>query len=208
MEFMRRFYGHRATQDARVQLAEQLLEMYKNNSSSTWPWFEDVLSYCNAKLPHALILCGQWMERGEMVDAGLNALTWLVDAQRMGSDHFVPIGSNGFYSRNGDRARFDQQPVEAHATVSACLEAYRMTGEEEWYKEAQRAFDWYLGGNDLHLPVYNPATGGCFDGLSPDRVNQNQGAESTLSFLLSLVELTLAENIIKQPDAEREALAE
>jgi hypothetical protein len=105
----------------------------------------------------------------------------------------VPIGSNGFYQRGGARARFDQQPVEAQAMVSACLAAHRITGDKSWYKEARCAFDWFLGRNDLNLPIYDPTTGGCRDGLHPDRPNENQGAESSLAFLQSVLELRLAE---------------
>jgi hypothetical protein len=105
----------------------------------------------------------------------------------------VPIGSNGFYQKGGERARFDQQPVEAQTMVSACLEAYRITKDKRWHKEARRAFEWFLGRNDLNLPIYDPTTGGCRDGLHPDRPNNNQGAESTLAFLQSLLELRLAE---------------
>lgn len=96
--------------------------------------------------------------------------------------HFVPIGSNGFYQQRGETARFDQQPVEAQTMISACLEAYTMTGDKQWYIEARRAFEWYLGRNDLNLSVYDPTSGGCRDGLHPDRANENQGAESTLAF--------------------------
>ena len=108
--------------------------------------------------------------------------------------HFVPIGSNGFYEQHGNRARFDQQPVEAQSMVSACLEAYRITADDCWYHEAQRAFEWFLGRNDLNLSLYDPTTGGCRDGLQPDRVNENQGAESTLAFLQALLEIQLTEN--------------
>lgn len=201
MEYMRRFYGHRVAQEIRVKLGEKLLALYEKNKKTNWPWFEDNLTYCNAKIPHALIQCGQWLDRGDMAEAGLKTLEWLVSVQKMEEEHFVPIGCHGFYTRGKDRARFDQQPIEAHVTLSACLEAYMLTGDRKWYKEAQRAFDWYLGSNDLHTPLYNPQTGGCFDGLTPDRVNQNQGAESTLSFLLSLVEMNLAQHIIR-PDKE------
>lgn len=195
-EYLRRFYGDRAAQHVREVLAERLMELYRNTSSPDWPWFEDSLTYCNARLPQALLLCGQWMRRGDMMAVGLNSLEWLVSLQRSDQGHFVPIGSNGFYRRGGERARFDQQPVEAHDMVSACLEAYRMTGEPRWRKEAQRAFDWFLGRNDLRAPLYDPTTGGCRDALHADRLNQNQGAESTLAFLLSLVEMRLSENIL------------
>ena len=130
-----------------------------------------------------------------MIAVGVESLNWLADLQRAttGSVHFVPIGSNGFYKKDGELARFDQQPVEAQAMVSACLEAYRTTGDEYWRKEARRAFEWFLGRNDLNLSLYDPTTGGCRDGLHPDRMNQNQGAESTLAFLQALLELQLAE---------------
>jgi hypothetical protein len=102
----------------------------------------------------------------------------------------VPIGSDGFYRRGSPRARFDQQPIEAQATVSACVEAFEATGDVFWRDEARRAFEWFLGRNDLDQPLYNPASGGCYDGLHFDRVNLNQGAESTLAFLLALEEMT------------------
>jgi hypothetical protein len=118
--------------------------------------------------------------------------------------HFRPIGTNGFYRRGGTRASFDQQPVEAQSTVSACLAAYRATSDRWWYKQAQRAFDWFIGWNDLGLELYSPESGGCLDGLHVNRVNGNQGAESTLAFLLSLSELQLAQNMLtsfRQPIA-------
>jgi glycosyltransferase involved in cell wall biosynthesis len=202
MEYMRRFYGHRTAANIRKQLAERLLGLYQKVNTPDWQWFEEVVAYSNAKLPHALLLCGQWMERSEMVDAGLTSLRWLMEIQRMDGDHFVPIGSNGFYPRGGERARFDQQPIEAYTCASACLDAYRMTSDEEWKKQARFAFDWFLGRNDLGAFLYNPSTGGCFDGLSPDRVNQNQGAESTLAFLLTNMEMTSAEHVIKGPVRE------
>ncbi len=122
--------------------------------------------------------------------AGLDALDWLVTLQRCEVEgHFVPIGSRGFYSKTTEKARFDQQPVEACATVSACLQAYRVTGEHRWLKEAWCAFNWFLGDNDLQIPLYDPITGGCRDGPHPDWVNGNQGAGSTLSFLMPLLEM-------------------
>jgi hypothetical protein len=107
--------------------------------------------------------------------------------------HFVPIGSQGFHRKGGDKARFDQQPVEAGATVAACLQAFRETGDERWRKEAWSAFNWFLGDNDLQIVLYDSATGGCLDGLHPDRGNENQGAESTLAFLMALLEMRLLE---------------
>ncbi len=200
-EYLRRFSGDRSAQMARETLADRLLDIYRRASGPEWSWFEEVVSYDNATLPHALLLCGRWMtDRPEMTEVGLESLDWLVRLQRPGGGHFVPVGSNGFYHRGGPRARFDQQPLEAYATVSACQEAHRLTGDARWQKEAQVAFDWFLGSNDIGQPLYDARNGGCCDGLHSDRVNQNQGAESTLAFLLSLVEMRLAENIIQKAE--------
>ncbi len=202
-EYLRRFAGDRMASQVREELGGRLLALYQSHRSDEWRWYEDGLAYCNAALPHALLLCGQWIPNNAMAEAGLESLSWLTTVQRADAEgrHFVPIGSNGFYQRGGERARFDQQPVEAQAMVSACLEAYRVTSDKRWRKEARRAFEWFLGRNDLNLPIYDPTTGGCRDGLHPDRVNENQGAESTLAFLQSLLELRLAENILQAVEA-------
>ncbi len=201
-EYLTRYSGDRIAQDAQRVLGERLLDMYQPGSDSDWLWFENVLTYCNAKLPHALLVCGRSMSRDDMVETALESLEWLTQVQLADGGHFVPIGCNGFYPRGGERARFDQQPIEAHATVSACLEAHRATGDDQWKVEAQRAFDWFVGRNDLRTPIYDPSTGGCHDGLQPDHVNPNLGAESMLAFLLSLVEMRLAEAAIEIPAAQ------
>ena len=193
-EYSQKFAGDRRASHVRDELAGRLLTLYQNNRSEEWRWYEKVLSYCNAALPHALLTCGKSIPNRAMTDAGLESLNWLADLQRADAGHFVPIGSNGFYQKGGERARFDQQPIEAQAMVSACLEAFRITGDKFWNKEARRAFEWFLGRNDLNLPIYDPTTGGCRDGLHPDRANDNQGAESTLAFLQSLLELRMAEH--------------
>jgi len=202
-DYLQRFGGDRMAAQVCRELAERLLQMYRRTRSENWRWFEDRLAYCNAVLPHALLGSGHWLLDGAMTEAGLEALHWLVNLQRAdsGGNHFVPIGSNGFYRKNGERARFDQQPVEAQATVSACLAAHRITDEPGWHREAERAFEWFLGRNDLHLPLYDPMSGGCRDGLHPDRVNENQGAESTLAFLHALLELRLAETTFHAVEA-------
>ena len=197
-EYLQRFAGDRTIAQAREVLAGRLIELYRQNRTDDWRWYENSLTYCNAALPHALLMCGQGMPNHDMTEAGLESLGWLADLQRAGDagGHFVPIGSNGFYQRGGERARFDQQPVEAQAMVSACLQAHRITGDKSWYKEARCAFDWFLGRNDLNLPIYDPTTGGCRDGLHPDRPNENQGAESSLAFLQAVLELRLAETTL------------
>jgi glycosyltransferase involved in cell wall biosynthesis len=196
-EYLLRFIGDRRASQVQEQLAGRLLSLYNDNRAEGWSWFEDKLTYCNATLPHAMLLCGRSLSNPAMTKAGLESLTWLAELSHSETEgkHFVPIGSNGFYLKGGERVRFDQQPVEAQSMVSACLEAQRITGEKYWHSEARRVFEWFLGRNDLHLPLYDPTTGGCRDGLHPDRPNENQGAESTLAFLQSLLELRLAENI-------------
>lgn len=193
-EYLQRFAGDRRAGQVREELAGRLLGLYQHHRTDEWRWFEPGLTYCNAALPHALLMCGQSIPDEALTTVALESLAWLTAVQHGTAGHFVPIGSNGFYTQGGERARFDQQPVEAQAMVSACLEAYRLTGDKRWRKEARRAFEWFLGRNDLSLPIYDPTTGGCRDGLHPDRANENQGAESTLAFLQSLLELRLAEN--------------
>lgn len=190
-KYLKRFSGDRSAQNARDTLAQRLFDLFQRTAQPDWTWFEDRLTYCNAVMPQAMIAAGRSLGRQEMLDVGLRSLAWLMDVQRSEEGHFVPIGTNGFYIRGGQRARFDQQPVEAQATVSACLEAYLATGERRWRRDADLAFEWFLGRNDLKLSLYDPTTGGCHDGLHPDRVNQNQGAESTLAFLISLLEVNL-----------------
>lgn len=192
-EYSQKFAGDSRSDQVRNELAAELMRLYKSNRSDKWRWFEKELSYCNAVVPHALLLTGNSIPNEEMIEIGLESLDWLANLQKSGKGHFVPIGSNGFYYMGGERARFDQQPVEAQTMVSASLEAYNITNDERWNQEARRAFEWFLGRNDLNLSLYDPTTGGCRDGLHPDRVNENQGSESTLAFLQSLLELRLAE---------------
>jgi hypothetical protein len=187
------FPGDRVIQAARNTLANRLLDIYERSQSSTWRWFEKSLSYSNARLSQALILAGWRSDNQRMIEAGMDSLKWLVAEQhRDDAEVFVPIGSNGFFIEGSEKARFDQQPVEACATVAACLEVYRLTEEANWLDEAQRVFRWFLGKNDLRVPLYDASTGGCRDGLHPDRINENQGAESTLSFLMALLEMQKA----------------
>ena len=189
-EYLRSYPGDRDAQKVRSVLSQRLLDMYQSIRRADWKWFEDVVAYGNARLPQALLLVGEACADDRMISAGLEALDWLSTAQHCETNgHFVPIGSQGFYHQSGEKARFDQQPIEAAGAVSACLDAYRITGDERWRTEAWSAFNWFLGDNDLQLPLYDSTTGGCRDGLHPERANQNQGAESTLSFLMALLEM-------------------
>jgi glycosyltransferase involved in cell wall biosynthesis len=199
-EYLHRFSGDSRANHVCEELSERLLMLYQSHNSDEWRWYEDRLTYCNAALPHALLLCGHAISNPSMTEAGLESLSWLANLQHSETRYYVPIGSNGFYPQGGKRAIFDQQPVEAQTMVSACLAAYQITLDNRWRKEARRVFEWFLGRNSLNLPVYDPTTGGCRDGLHPDRVNENQGAESTLAFLQALLELRLAEAFIALQD--------
>jgi hypothetical protein len=195
LEYLEAFPGDRAAVNTADVLANRLLDSYVACRSAEWKWFENVLAYSNARLPQALIRAGLRNANEAMVSAGLEALNWLETVQRCEvKGHFVPVGSHGFYSKKTEKARFDQQPVEACAAVSACLQAYRATGLDRWRRDAWTAFNWFLGDNDLQIALYDPTTGGCRDGLHPDRANENQGAESTLSFLMALLEMRKLED--------------
>ncbi len=185
--YLRRFGGDSEVRRYRERLTERLMERFRNNMEDGWPWCENVVTYANAKLPHALLMSGKWMQRGEVIDLGKNALNWLLDVQTNDDGMLSIIGTNGWYVREGERARFDQQPIEAHGLVEGCIEAYHVTREEHWIAQARKAFNWFLGDNDLRTPVYDFTTGGCRDGLHSDRVNENQGAESTLAWLMSVL---------------------
>jgi len=195
-EYLHRLSGDRLVNQVRETLTTRLMELFDKVAQPDWPWFEEELTYDNAKLAHALILTGRATGQPAVCERGLQVLRWLTELQTSENGHFRSIGSNGFYRRGGTRAKFDQQPIEAQAMVSACLEAYRATSDSSWYEHAQRAFDWFLGWNDLGLEVYSPTTGGCRDALHVDRVNRNQGAESTLAFLLALAEMQLMQNTV------------
>jgi hypothetical protein len=140
-------------------------------------------------LPRALLVAGQDMQRRDLVQVGLESLEWLVRLQIAPAGHFAFVGCEGFYQRGGQMALYDQQPVEAYSTLATCLAAHRITGDPKWLSWAYKAFGWFFGDNDLGLPLYDPLTGGCQDGLHVDRINRNQGAESTLAYLLSALEL-------------------
>ncbi len=204
-EYLRRLSGDRRVSQFRDSLMAKLMQRYNDAATDEWHWFEDMVTYANAKLPHAMILSGRCMNNTAMVELGLKTLRWLVKVQTSEAGSFRPIGSNGFYPRGKERAVWDQQPIEAQATVSACIEAYQATNDAFWVAEARRAFEWFLGRNDLGLALYDSTTGGCRDGLHMDRLSQNQGAESTLAFLLSLAEMQALQNSLtsfKEPSGK------
>jgi glycosyltransferase involved in cell wall biosynthesis len=188
-EYLRVFQGDSGVEAVRRDLVNRLIDIHRRTSSPDWDWFENTLTYSNPRLAQSLIVSGGAMGLPAVTELGLQTLTWLAKVQTSSDERFAPVGCNGFYPRGGEKASFDQQPLEAAAMVSASLEALRATRNPIWAEHACRAFDWFLGHNHLQEPVYDATTGGCRDGLHEDRVNLNQGAESTLSFLLALVEM-------------------
>ncbi|MGK9475344.1 glycosyltransferase family 4 protein [Melioribacter sp. OK-6-Me] len=196
-DYLNKMSGDRLVLNIREILVDKLVTLYKNCADENWKWFENILAYDNARLSQALILSGHAMNNSETKNIGLESLRWLMEIQTREKGYLRPIGSEGWYTKNGKKANFDQQPVSAYDAVSACADAYRITGDEYWYNMAKTSFEWFLGRNDLGLPLYDPNSGGCYDALHVDRINLNQGAESTLSFLLSLTEIYRIENMIK-----------
>ncbi len=187
------------TSSIRDLLVERLLDIWRGCADGDWPWFENSVTYENARLSQALILSGHTLSHPRALAIGLESLRWLAIQQKTPAGHFRPVGSNGFHEKNGRRAQFDQQPVEAQAMVSACLDAFRVTRDDFWRREAKRAFGWFLGRNDLGIPLHDPSSGGCRDGLHHDSANENQGAESTLAFQIALAEMTTAAHEFTHP---------
>jgi glycosyltransferase involved in cell wall biosynthesis len=198
--YIRRFPGASNARRVREGLARRLLDLYKAVATDDWPWFEQSLSYANARLSQALIRAGNDMDDKQMVENGLRSLDWLVRIQTGESGNFSPIANSG-WRRGTQRTRFDQQPLEAQCTIEACFRAWRVTGEQRWRRAMTATFEWFLGRNDLGLPVYDYATGGCHDGLHAEGVNINEGAESTLAFLGSLLTLRYAKTVGGEEDA-------
>lgn len=178
-----------STIQLRSLLADRLLALLSTVETPDWVWFEEGLSYDNARLPQALIATGLSMQIPAYVEAGLRSLRWLVGVQSTPAGLFRPVGSESFGDRLSPPKAFDQQPLEATATISACLAAWRADGDTQWRAEAMRAFAWFMGENDLSTPLVDLETGACRDGLHRDRPNENRGGESVVSYLLSLAEI-------------------
>ena len=182
---------------------DQLMAMHDEASRHGWNWFEPELSYDNGRLPEALIKAGMALSNSAMVERGLSALRWLIDHQTGPRGTFRPVGSNGFGRPYAPSLAFDQQPVEAACTISACAAAFEATGHDEWRAHARHAFGWFFGDNDAGMPLATAADGGCFDGLMATGINLNQGAESILS--LHLAALTMQQGFGAPKRAGQEA---
>ncbi|MDA3852365.1 MAG: glycosyltransferase family 4 protein [Spirochaetaceae bacterium] len=207
-EYLYQFNGDRRAEQIREILVNKLMQRFQDAASEDWQWFEDEVTYANAKLCHALIISGREMNHPEVLSTGLKTLSWLIGVQTSEQGIFQPIGSNGFYPKGQKKALFDQQPIEAQATITACIEAFNTTRDPKWALEARRTFEWFLGRNDLGLAMYDPDSGGCRDGLHVDRRSQNQGAESTLAFLISLEEMYILQGKMASFKTKREANSE
>ena len=164
--------------------ADVLFRLLGGARRPDWAWFETVLGYDNPRLCQALIEAGMVLSRDDYIDAGLETLEWIAGQQTAANGQFRPIGC-GSFGKAHNHYPFDQQPLEAQATIDACSAAFRATGDARWVEEATRAYRWYLGQNDLDLPLATAQDGGCFDGLMPTGLNRNQGAESILALQLA-----------------------
>ncbi len=186
--YLSRFENDEALRDLMRRLGHRLLARFKDYATDDWRWHESELAYDNGRLPEALMACGRIVKDDELMETGLRVLEWLRDIQIDPSGGwFTPVGNQGWYAKSRRKAQFDQQPLEAAAMIGACIEAYQCTQDEEWTQLALTCFNWFLGTNDLQLSLFDHASGGCRDGLMSDGVNENQGAESTLSYLSSLI---------------------
>jgi hypothetical protein len=198
-EYLQRFPKNASMITYLGKLADRLLLQYENYATEPWPWFEPKLTYANARIPQALIIAGDRLGNSNLLETGLKSLAWLMALQTAAGGVFAPISSKGF-AFGDERSFFDQQPIEAWSTVSACLAGYRVSGNPIWLEESGRAFSWFLGRNLLQISVADPSSGGCHDGLHVTRINRNQGAESTLAWLCALTEIQLArQNPISSP---------
>jgi hypothetical protein len=171
-----------------ASLADQLIKQFEVESSGGWDWFESSLTYSNARLPHSLFLAYEATGKNSYLKVASKSMKFLTNIQTI-DKVFVPIGNRGWYVRGSDRAIYDQQSVEASCTTEAAIAAFRNTNEESYLKAAYEAFEWYLGGNLKGLTLYDPENGSCCDGITPQGLNQNKGAEATLSYLQARLKL-------------------
>jgi len=209
--YLRRFSGDSSARRIREHLAQALFAQFQANRKDDWPWMIDTLTYANARFPHALLLSGRWMFNNDMIQLALESLEWLYGVQTGPHGAFAPVGTDGWFPRGGEKARFDQRPAEAAATIDACLEAFRVTRDDQWLARAHHCYNWFLGDNDLRVSLYDQTTGGCHDALQPTGLSQNQSAEATCAHLLSLLslhDLTFDEKQARATEREKQRLAE
>jgi len=205
LSYRQKFSGDRNARRYGEMLLDRLYTICSENGDTEWPWIEETATYENSRIPQALISAGNEAGRREISDKGLEMLDWLLTVQKDSSGHLTLIGNRGWYRRGKNRARFDQQPVEAGSLVEACVEAFSATRDPRWAQEAGLCFEWFLGRNDLQAPLYDYVTGGCRDGLQPGGVNQNQGAESTLVWLMALLAMYRRNQLLVSAGKKKQA---
>jgi glycosyltransferase involved in cell wall biosynthesis len=190
------------------QSAEQLMHFHFRFAREGWDWFEPELAYDNARLPEVLIRAGMMLGEQAMIDRGLSTLSWLTSQQTGPRGTFRPVGCHGFCRPYAAPLAFDQQPIEAAATIDAAAAAHEASGCVEWRQVARDAFAWFFGDNDAGVPLADSRDGSCFDGLMATGINRNQGAESILS--VHLAALTMRESFgdAKRAGQERETTSE
>ncbi|MEM7577580.1 MAG: glycosyltransferase family 4 protein [Planctomycetota bacterium] len=186
--YLRRYSGDTHAKQTRELLAQRLFDAFSGKPDD-WPWPVDQLTYTAARLPHALLLCGRWMFNNAMIQQALKSLDFLNAVQTGDDERFAPVGTHGWFPRGGTKARFDQLPMEAGGAIDANLEAFRVTNNPHYLRRAHRTLQWFLGDNDLRQPLYDQTTGGCFDKLTAQGVDENQSADATISWLLSLMSM-------------------
>jgi hypothetical protein len=177
--------GHQLSINILERFSADLGALLEEARRPEWEWFEIVLAYDNARLPEAMIRAGMALGRSDLLETGLSTLNWIVEQQTSPEGRFRAVGTESFGRPYEAPLAFDQQPLEAQATIDACAAAFKATGDLRWQEEAMRAYRWYLGQNDLDLPLATVQDGGCFDGLMPNGLNRNQGAESILALQLA-----------------------
>ncbi|MEI7482115.1 MAG: hypothetical protein WCK75_07180 [Elusimicrobiota bacterium] len=182
-------------------LADRLMVMYKKQSSNDWPWFEPILTYDNAKLPHALFLAYEDLKSAQYLDTAVKTLDFLIKVNFPQGNMLRIVGNKGWYPKGGKPALYDQQPTDAASMAEACATAYRVTGLAVYKDRALNSFEWFLGNNISGKPIYDAATGGSRDGLKESEINNNEGAESSIMFVIA--HLTLLEIIPRQTGNDR-----
>jgi uncharacterized protein YyaL (SSP411 family) len=186
--YLEHFPGSLAVQRVLRTLAERQLHRLAAHSRGEWTWFDDRLTYGNAAVPAALLLAGRALDEPAWVEAGTRTLDFLLE-RTFDDGRFAPVGNEGWYPRDGVKAVYGQQPVEAGLTAWACATAHEVTGEQRYHDAACSAAQWLLGDNRLGVPLYDPATGRCADGLDRHGPSDNAGAESVICALLALLAL-------------------
>ncbi|MBN2067956.1 MAG: glycosyltransferase [Candidatus Diapherotrites archaeon] len=180
------------------RLGMKLVSLLEENSSPGWAWFEDILTYCNARMPQALFLAFESTGEKRFLEAAEKSYAFL-KGKTFDSGMFVPVGQDGWLPSQGEKALFDQQPIEAGCMAEAALAAFNSTGKRIYAEDALVSFQWFLGKNTLKEPLFDSTMSACFDGLTKEAPNFNQGAESTIAFLMARLAV---EELIRKEESE------